>query len=121
MCTLVGLVLPAHSLQLFQSLFVGRLEFKELTGVLPALLLAALHLGHQFVTLLLPVSKLFLQDPLLLIQRLTTAAGLGHSIHRLLRQQYQKQNATHSHSLYLLQVYAELLDLSLQPLFGFLQ
>lgn len=56
---------------------MGRFEFEELAGVLPALLLAALHLGHQLLALLLPVSELLLQDPLLLIQSLTTAAGLG--------------------------------------------
>lgn len=55
---------------------MSRLEFEELAGVLPALLLAALYLGHQLLTLLFPVSKLLFQDPLLLIQSLPTAAGL---------------------------------------------
>lgn len=74
--TLEGLVLPANSLQLLQTLFVSRLDLKELGGVLPALLLAALHLDHQLLTLLLPVAELLLQHTLLLVQRLTAAAGL---------------------------------------------
>lgn len=53
-----------------------RLDFEELAGVLPALLLAALHLHHQLLTLLLPVSQLLLEAALLFIQRLSAAAGL---------------------------------------------
>lgn len=75
--TLVGLVLPAHSVQLLQSLFMGCLEFEELAGMLSALFLATLHLGQQLFAFLLPISKLLFQDPLLLIQSLTAAAGLG--------------------------------------------
>lgn len=122
--TLVGLVLPAHGLQLLQRLFVGRLEFEELAGVLPALLLAALHLGHQLLALLLPVPELLLQDPLLLIQRLTAAAGLGQGTYAQRQQQrtsWHYSARTARLCLYLLQVHAELLHLSLQPLFGFLQ
>lgn len=74
--TVEGLVLPAHSLQLLQTLFVSRLDLEELGGVLSALLLDPLHLGHQLLALLLPVAQLLLQNPLLLVQRLTAAAGL---------------------------------------------
>lgn len=74
--TLEGLVLPSQSLQLLQRLFVGRLELEELAGVLPALLLTRLDLGHQLLALLPPVSELLLHDPLLFVQSLSTGAGL---------------------------------------------
>lgn len=74
--TLIGLVLSAHSLQLLQRLFVGCLELEELAGMLPALLLTRLHFSNQLLALLLPVSQLLLQDPLLFVQCLATATGL---------------------------------------------
>ncbi|TNN50621.1 hypothetical protein EYF80_039195 [Liparis tanakae] len=111
-------------LQLLQRLFVGRLEFEELAGVQPAFLLAAFHFGHQLLTLLPPVSELLLQDPLLLIQSLAAAAGLGSG--NMGSRQAERRSgpgSTRTTRLlsYLLQVHAQLLHLSLQPLFGFLQ
>lgn len=55
---------------------MGCLELEELAGMQPALLLTRLHLSDQLLALLLPVSQLLLQDPLLFVQRLATAAGL---------------------------------------------
>lgn len=75
--TLVGLALPAYCLQLLQGFFMGRFDFVKLTGILPALLLAALHLSDELFAFLLPVPELLVEDPLLLLQCLTTGAGLG--------------------------------------------
>lgn len=72
---------------------MGRLELEEFAGVLPALLLARLHLGHQLLALLLPVSQLLLQDPLLFVQRLATAAGLQDNTEALFNTGRSKQEA----------------------------
>lgn len=108
---------------------MGGLELEELRGVLPALLLAALHLHHQLLALLPPVAELLLQDSLLLVQGLTTAAGLGGGEDRkIISEKIQNKRKEGADMfcllrllIYLLQVHAEIFHLSLQPLFGFLQ
>ena len=55
---------------------MGRLELEELGGVLPALLLARLHLLAQLLAPQTPVAQLLLQHALLLVQHCCIGAGL---------------------------------------------
>jgi hypothetical protein len=123
---------------------MGRLQFEELRGVLSALLLTTLHLQHQLLTLLPPVAQLLFQDALFLIQRLATITSLeGRTtkaeglviitcqlpflsydqliIDYIDKVGYSAPLPCFNVSSYLLQVYAEVLHLSLESLLGLLQ